>query len=49
MYQANKQDQVLIYQSHDLQPGEHTLRVRVTGENGAGPGTNVVVADRIEV
>ncbi len=49
MYQANKQDQVLIYQSLDLQPGLHTLKVRVTGENGAGPGTNVVVADRIEV
>lgn len=48
MYQAKTENQVLIYQSQDLQSGTHTLKVRVTGKNGGGSDF-VVVADRIEV
>lgn len=47
MYQARKEDQALIYKSQDLEPGTHTLKVRVTGKKGEG-GHAVVVADRIE-
>ena len=49
LYQAEKENQVLIYESGDLQPGEHTLKVRVTGKAGIEGGTGVVVADKIEV
>ena len=48
LYNAVEEDQVLVYKTEELQPGTHTLKVRVTGENGAG-GRHIVVADKIEV
>lgn len=48
-YSIPREDNVLIYTSPILAPGEHTLKVRVTGEKSwASTGYNVI-ADRVDV
>ncbi len=49
LYQPNKADQVLVYESGTLQPGTHTLKVRVTGKKNSAASDCVIVADKIEV
>ena len=49
LYQASKEDQALAYQAAGLQPGQHTLKVRVTGKKNSAATDCVVVADKIEV
>lgn len=49
LYQANKEDQKLVYESEILKPGVHELKVRVTGNKNAASSDCCVVADKIEV
>lgn len=49
LYQASKEDQALVYQVEGLEPGQHTLRVRVTGKKNSAATDWVIVADKIEV
>ena len=49
LYQANKEDQALVYEAVGLEPGMHELKVRVTGEKNAAASDCCIVADKIEV
>ncbi len=49
LYQSSKQDQALVYEAKSLQPGTHTLKVRVTGKKNSAATDCVIVADKIEV
>lgn len=49
LYQADKEDQKLVYESAVLKPGLHTLKVRVTGNKNEAASDCCVVADKIEV
>ncbi len=48
-YQANRQSQLLLYDSGTLEAGHHVLKVRVTGEKNPASSDVYVTADRIEV
>jgi riboflavin biosynthesis pyrimidine reductase len=48
-YSATRADDVLIYTSPELTPGQHTVKVRVTGTKNANSTSTIITADRIDV
>ena len=48
-YASTRSDGVLIYTSPELTPGQHTVKVRVTGTKNASSTGNIITADRIDV
>ena len=48
-YQATRSDNVLLFDSGELTPGEHTLRIRVTGTKNTLATGNYVNVDRAQI
>jgi hypothetical protein len=48
-YASTRSDNALIYTSPELAPGQHTVKVRVTGTKNASSTGNIITADRIDV
>ena len=48
-YASTRSDGVLIYTSPELAPGQHTVKVRVTGTKNASSTGNIITSDRIDV
>ena len=49
LYQAQRQDQLVLFEVQDLEYGEHTLTVRVTGEKNPAATDSFVVADQVVI
>lgn len=49
LYQAQRAEQLLLFESGNLEYGEHTLTIRATGEKNAAAADAFVVADRIVI
>ena len=49
LYQAQRQDQLVLFEVQDLEYGEHTLTVRVTGDRNPAAADSFVVADQVVI
>jgi galactosylceramidase len=49
LYAATRQEQSLVYTSAVLSPGEHIIKVRVTGTKNASSSGASIIADRIDI
>jgi beta-galactosidase len=48
-YTASRQDQVVLYNSGTLSPGQHTLKIRVTGTKNASSTNYYINPDRVDI
>lgn len=48
-YASTRADNALIYTSPELSPGQHTVKVRVTGTKNASSSGYTITADRMDV
>ncbi|PTM59420.1 hypothetical protein [Desmospora activa] len=49
LYSPSRQEEALVYTSPDLPPGEHRVKVRVTGDKNESATNSWIMADRIVV